>query len=74
MLRCVGRHLLMQVISDGVTESCLWDFRWGLFPGSTGAGEDALTDVAQIDVLYDYGLSIMLSGTDRFLIFISTGV
>ena len=63
----------MQVISDGVTENCLWDFRWGLFPGSTGAGEDALTDVAQVDVLDDYGLSIMLAGTDRFLIFISTG-
>ena len=28
----------------------------------------ALTDVAQVDVLDDYGLLIVLSGTDRFLI------
>ena len=28
----------------------------------------ALTDVAQVDVLDDYGLLIVLSGTDRFFI------
>jgi hypothetical protein len=54
-------------LSKWGTESCRWDIQWVYFQDLQEQDRElvkmlVLTDIAQVDVLNDYGLLIVLSG------------